>query len=229
MSPIERSGGSGGGGGATGTPTDGWVDDTAETWTFASFAAGPPALGTFTVSGDLRAKYTVGTRIKMTQTTVKFFMVIADPTFGGGVTTVTISGGTDYTLANAAIGSNFHSYVVNPQGWPWWFNFAAAFTGFSSIASQATVFAMVGREVHCNVFCSGTSNASSFGWTAPVTSVNTFSFPAQVLDNGAGPANPGLCQVSFSSTTGAFYKDWVSTGWSNAGTKQANTNTFYRA
>jgi hypothetical protein len=226
MSPIETQ--PSGGGGGVGR-TDGWVDDSGEAWTFASFAAGPPAVGTFTVSGDVTAKYTIGTRIQLTQTTVKFFVVTAVPVFAAGSTTVTISGGTDFTLANAAISANFHSYDVNPQGYPTWFAFAAAFTGFSSFSSTSTVFGMLGRFVMCNVFASGTSNATTFGWTAPVTCVTTSSFPAQILDNGAGTVGPGLCQVTFGSTTGNFYKDWQSTGWTNIGNKQGNANTFYRA
>jgi hypothetical protein len=102
---------------ATGIPTTGWIDDTAETWTYASAS-------TFTVSGDQTAKYTVGTKLKFTQTTVKYAVVLSS-SYGAPNTTVTILVNTSYTIANAAISANNHSYVTNPQGWPGWFALAA--------------------------------------------------------------------------------------------------------
>ncbi len=96
------------------TVGDGWVDDTAETWTYAS-ADGPTF--TFTITGDFTAKYTPGKRLKLTQTTVKYFIVTA-VAVSSGTTTVTIYGGTDYTLANAAISANFHSFAKAPDGFP---------------------------------------------------------------------------------------------------------------
>jgi len=102
-----------GAGGLVGS--DGWVDDTADTWTYAS--ADSPTF-TFTITGvDRTGVLTPGKRIKLTQTTVKYFIVTAS-SFGGGNTTVTIYGGTTYTLANAAISSNFHSFSKAPDGFP---------------------------------------------------------------------------------------------------------------
>ncbi len=39
-------------------------------------------------------------------------------TFGGGVTNITVYGGTGYTLANAAISANYHSMMKAPFGFP---------------------------------------------------------------------------------------------------------------
>lgn len=172
-------------GGGTVVASDGWVPDTTETWTFASFSAGPPALGTYTVPGDLRSKYTVGSRVKFVQTTTKFFLVVADPTYDGTNTTVSISGGTDYTLANAAISSNFHSYVVNPQGFPTWFNAAVAAGGFSSLTSNACQFTMLGRTCYVFLAVTGVSNSATFTWTAPVAAAPADIIPVIVTNSGA--------------------------------------------
>ena len=98
----------------SGMGIDGWANSTAETWTYAS-ADGHTF--TFTVSGDQTAKYTPGVRIKLTQTTVKYFIVTA-VSVASGTTTVTIYGGTDYTLANAAISANYYSREKAPAGFP---------------------------------------------------------------------------------------------------------------
>ena len=187
-------------GGGVVVGADGWVDDSAETWTFASFAAGPPAVGTFTVSGDVTAKYTIGTRIKLTQTTIKYFVVSAAPVFGGGSTTVTISGGTDFTLANAAISANAHSYVINPQGFPSWFNFAAAAAGFSAKTSDVGRFNVFGRN--CNIFMNiqGTSNVATFTWTAPIVAVQSSVSVVSVTTTGTVTAI-GRAQSTAGSST----------------------------
>lgn len=102
----------------TGTPVlngtwSGWVEAN-ETWTYAS--ADDPTF-TFTVAGvDLTGKYSAGMRIKLTQTTAKYFIITA-VAFSTD-TTITVYGGTDYDLADAAITSPYYSTQKAPQGFP---------------------------------------------------------------------------------------------------------------
>ena len=105
--------------GAWSTPaagsTDGWTA-AGETWTFA--ATDSPTF-TFTVAADVTTKYSAGMRLRLTQSsTVKYFIVTAVSTFSGGNTTITIYGGTNYTLANSAISVNSFSTVKAPFGFP---------------------------------------------------------------------------------------------------------------
>lgn len=93
----------------------GWLP-AGYTWVYAS--ADSPTF-TFTIAGvDLTAVYTVGTRLKLTQSTggTKYFIVTA-VAFSTD-TTVTIYGGTDYTLNNEAISSPFFSREKAPVGMP---------------------------------------------------------------------------------------------------------------
>lgn len=91
---------------------DGWISAN-ETWTYAS--ADDPTF-TFTITGDKSAKYSAGMRIKLTQTTAKYFIItkVAVSTD----TTITVYGGTDYDLANAAITSPYYSTQKAPHGFP---------------------------------------------------------------------------------------------------------------
>lgn len=91
----------------------GWVE-ADETWTYAS--ADDPTF-TFTITGDLTGKYSVGMKIKLTQTTVKYFIITAIA-YSAPDTTVTIYGGTDYDLVNAAISANFFSMFKAPLSFP---------------------------------------------------------------------------------------------------------------
>ena len=95
-------------------PADsGWIE-VFETWTYAS--ADAPTF-TFTVVGDKSTKYYPGMRIKLTQTTVKYF-IITGVVYSSPNTTITVYGGTDYTLANEAIIYPYYSSAKAPAGFP---------------------------------------------------------------------------------------------------------------
>lgn len=98
---------------AGGISSAGWVA-AGETWTYAS--ADDPTF-TFTVSGDVTTKYSAGMRVRLVQTTTKYFIITA-VSYSAPNTTVTIYGGTDYDLANAAISSPNFSVVKAPYGFP---------------------------------------------------------------------------------------------------------------
>lgn len=92
---------------------DGWIPESG-TWTYAS--ADAPTF-TLTVNADVTSKIGVGDRIKLTQTTAKYFIVTAI-SYSAPNTTITIYGGTDYTLANAAITLPYFSHLKSPLGFP---------------------------------------------------------------------------------------------------------------
>lgn len=88
----------------SGIPADGWVS-AGETWTYAS--ADDPTF-TFTISGDVTTKYSAGMRVKLTQTTAKYF-IVTNAAYSAPDTTIAIYGGTDYDLAKVAISSPYYS------------------------------------------------------------------------------------------------------------------------
>ena len=83
----------------------GWIEAN-ETWTYLA------ATG-FTVPGDQTAKYTKGTKIKLTNGTVKYFYVV-DSSYSSPNTTVAVTG--EVNLASGAITSPYYSYMDVPQG-----------------------------------------------------------------------------------------------------------------
>ena len=98
-------------GGGTGIPVNGWIEADAMTYVTAD----DPTF-TVTITGDQSAKYSVGMRIKLTQTTPKLFIITGVAVATD--TTLTLYGGTDYDLANAAITSPYYSPVKAPLGFP---------------------------------------------------------------------------------------------------------------
>jgi hypothetical protein len=94
--------------------SSGWIPSTA-TWSYSS--ADAPVFVAF-VNANMTGILTVGMRVKLTQTTAKYFIIHAVGAYSGGNTLVTLYGGTDYTLANAAITSPYFSPVKIPFGFP---------------------------------------------------------------------------------------------------------------
>jgi len=91
----------------------GWIS-AGETWTYASST-------TVTISGDKTAKYSKGMKVKLTQTTVKYFYITA-VSYSAPNTTLTLTAGSDYTVASATITSPYYSMVANPAGFQHVFN-----------------------------------------------------------------------------------------------------------
>jgi len=150
----------------------GWYTD-QNTWTYVSATS-------FRVSGDQRVRFPIGTKIKLTQTTVKYFYVI-DTSYSSPNTTVTITGGSDYALANAAITSPDYSYAAAPQGFPQWFNYTpfwSATTTNPTVGNGSVlgVFTINGRlcTVSFRIVIGSTTalGTGNYGITMPV-SANT--------------------------------------------------------
>ena len=198
--------------------TDGWIDSTAETWVYASAS-------TFTVAGvDVTAKYQKGTKLKWTQTTVKYGVVV-NVSFSTN-TTVTIAVNDEYVITNAAISANYYSYQSLPQGFPDWFSFnnLLVWTGFSSAQTNTTTkYRIDGRkcEVIYRINATGTSNANSLTCTGfPVTPLTTRSRESYgiYMDNGT-TAEPALGEFSGTGITWSKASATSDTTWTTSGGK----------
>jgi|GEM_PF-714935 len=95
------------------TEPTGWLS-AGENWTFAS--ADSPTF-TFTISGDKSAKYSPGMRIRIDQSGIKYF-IITSVSYSSPDTTITVYGGTDYTMTSATIESPCYSMLKAPVGFP---------------------------------------------------------------------------------------------------------------
>jgi hypothetical protein len=185
------------------------------TWTYVSAT-------TFTVPAADAALMQIGTKIWLTQTTSKYFYVV-----GISGTTITVTAGSDYTLANAAITAPFFSNVASPPGFPHWFNFSPTYTGFSVNPSGNTCrFNIVGRQVSMLHFkANGTSNAATLAISLPVACNATYGYRSanmQAIDNGNPKTAPGEYDIPAGSTVVNCYSDCTGAPWTTTGQKTAN-------
>jgi hypothetical protein len=98
-------------------PNDGWIAITA---TGTSGTLDAPSFE-ISFNADMTALIGLGDRIKVTQSTTKYFIVTKVGAYSGGATIITCYGGTDYTLvatATTAITNPYFSPVKAPFGFP---------------------------------------------------------------------------------------------------------------
>lgn len=197
---------------------DGWTS-AQETWTYTSAT-------TITVPTDATTKYQKGDKIKLTQTTVKYFYIV-----GVSSTVLTITGGSDYTLANAAISANYYSKAENPQGFPDWFNYTPTLTGYSvnpSIELAAFKIAGITCFVKVRAWSGGTSNTTTLAHSLPVA-VGTDN---SEMPMGRAYDNSGFltttAQATWSGSTATFYPNPRGDGWTNTGGKGVIGTYCYR-
>lgn len=196
--------------------SDGWLPS-GETWTYASAT-------TFTVSGDKTGKYSPGDKIKLTQTSVKYFYVMS-VSYSAPNTTVTIYAGTTYTLANAAITSPYYSKQLTPNGFPSKFQFTPTITGFSSTLDNNCFFTLHGKSLTVNYEINGTSNATSFFITLPTitldVTLDTRCAIGSAMDNGSWVTSGNPVAYNDLSDRIAFGRDRFDSGWTASGNKHA--------
>lgn len=170
---------------------DGWQTGSG-TWTYASAT-------TFTVPAGDAAVMSAGTKIKLTQTTVKYFYVT-----GVSGTTVTVTGGSDYTVANAAITLPFLSNEETPYNFPQYFNYTPTFTNLTGGTLTYSRFSMIGKDLNFRLkyVLAGAGISGLPRFTLPVT-MGTYGTEASIFkstyqDTGTRTYN-GTCLLASTS------------------------------
>lgn len=142
----------------------GWLAISA-TLTYAS-ADSPTFVANTSI--DLTNRISVGMKLKLTQSTVKYFIVTAITS-----TTITLYGGTDYTLLDSAITDVYFSSVRAPFGFPldkskWTVRFEEGSTEFSqSSPTQNTWYNMYSISVPIGLW--------EIEWSGVIAAISTAS------------------------------------------------------
>lgn len=189
--------------------SSGWFP-AGETWTYASAS-------TFTISGDVTGKYQVGDKIKLTQTTVKYFYIIG-VTYSSPNTIITITGGTDYIFANAVVTNNYYTHIENPIGFPDYLNHTATFAvtgGSIGNGSCAGIFKLVGKMCFFHfLFQPGTTtnfgSGGAFSFSLPITVGAGRSYIGQSYIRKAGTSNYIVqSQLQASVSVMSIFTSWA--------------------
>jgi hypothetical protein len=196
-----------------GTELQGWLT-CAETWTRTGNH-------TFTVSGDMTAKYRKGAKVRYRDGGSDEYGVIGNSTHSSGTTTVTLITTTDYAMAAATITDRYISYTAAPAGFPASFNYAPSYSASGSMTytSVSTTFAIwipVGTAYIASLQATGTTGGTASNIiraTLPlVPSGGVLDMPGagRVRDAPSGISPVGICSLSSSGSDLIFGKSDIS-------------------
>lgn len=194
--------------------TDGWSDP-GETWTYASATQ-------FLIAGDKTGVYNIGDKIKLTQTTVKYFY-IKSISYSSPNTSITVYAGSDYTLANATITSPYYSKASSPNGFPRSFSWTPTWAGFSVNPTGSGKISISEGNVFITYVSgsNGTSNNNSFN----IESIPTFASPIGelgIIIHGGTNGGTGFGGIlGLYNVSGAFIQllQLDGTAWTTSGAK----------
>ena len=207
----------------SGNGLDGWIYDT-DTWTYVNATS-------FKITGkNVAYRFPKGTKIKLVQTSTKYFYVVA--TAYSTDTTVTITGGSDYTLASATISGQAYSYATAPQGFPQWFNFTPTlYTGWSALPTGTYIFKIIGRIcIYLIDMSAGTSNGTSAELSIPVVankSMNKGGVNGYAVDNGSPLTVATRWIIAGTDNKVVFYTNMAVGNWTNINTKRIRSLIMY--
>lgn len=194
----------------------GWVPAIG-TWTYNSVSG---ILGIINTPAGNGSIFMPGTRVRLVQnSTTKMFFVVSRTD-----TTVTVTGGSTYTLTNDAISDVYYSGDPVPPLFPGWFDYVVSFGGFSTPPSSVFHrFQMLGRAIKLTAWSavSGVSNATTLTFNAPILSANNgldWVGVGQGVNNGSVLTAPVLLKLAANSTTVECYTSWAGGAWTAGNT-----------
>jgi hypothetical protein len=151
-------------------------------------------------------------------------------------TTLTVTGGSDYTLANTAIGSVYISKAASPVDFPGWFNYVPTIVGFSANPTNMShSFSMQGKltTVQWAHNTAGTSNATTYTISLPVTSatMTNASWGAKLYfaENNGVVLQSAIGRILSAATVIDLYQDSNFAVWTAAGNKRSLGEITYWA
>lgn len=184
----------------------GWIPASG-TWTYASAT-------TFTVPSADASAMRIGTKIKLTQTTDKYFYV-----YSVSGTTITIATTTDYTLVNAAITSPVFSNADSPIGFPAEFSYTPSLVNLSGGTLTFAKYMISGKQLHIRFkyalagagVGTGVTVSTPVSVNADYSALTAIASGVQFFDTSTGDRRAGQVMPSNATTLSVFMYNVVDT------------------
>jgi hypothetical protein len=212
---------------------DGWIE-AGETWSYKSATE-------IYASGDVTAKYQKGDKIRYKQGgDWKYEYIIGVSVYdaGNNRTTLTVTGGSDYSVANATITSPHYSKIENPQGFPPSFRWTPTYGGlgsmtFTSVKTDVARFWIIGSTLYHVIDATGTTGGTASNgltYTVPVPINDSLFSPYNTAANGSvfdSGAKQGWAQRDASQTSYLYVCKYDSSNWGIGTSKRFLLQGFY--
>lgn len=181
---------------------EGW-NEANDVWVYASASS-------FIISGvDRTSTYTPGTRVRCTNNGSTFYGTVVSSSFSVD-TTVTLAPNDDYALNNSTITYPYYSYLPNPQGYPFWFNYTPTYSAsgsmtYTSVTTNLAKFSILGQQMTVMVDAVGTT-----GGTVSDTLKVSLSVNPTIKTTNESPVGYGFVKDTVVQITASVF--WNDTG-----------------
>lgn len=151
-------------------------------WTIRSEAWTRTGNHTFTIVGDVTTTYRKGVKVRYKDGGNFEYGVIGASSYSAPNTTVTLITNTDFSMAAATITDTAISYIVNPEGFPDYFNYSPSWTadGVNPTLGNGTLAgvwradgAMCRATVQLYIGSTSNIGESTYRISLPVNSITT--------------------------------------------------------
>ena len=144
---------------------------------------------TFTVAGDLTAKYRKGAKVRYKDGGAYEYGTVISSSYSSPNTTVTLATNTDFVMAATTITDTYISYIENPEGCPDWFTFVpivsgAITAGIGTYTTQAGRFTLKGKLCTFQIYIIWTNHTGTGGLRFSVPIPPRASNPLQAITIG---------------------------------------------
>jgi hypothetical protein len=168
---------------------DGWIP-CSEGWTRTGNHQ-------FTVNGDLTSKFHKGIFVRYNDGGSFEYGVVGSSSYAAPDTTVNLIPNDDYAMAAVAITDKSISHVINPAGWPTWFNFSSTLTWTGTPPSNPYLLSQrwcaVGDMIYINIYdvwITPGATVTRVGMTLPI--YPTVYFPSFGMITAGPVHNPSV-------------------------------------
>jgi hypothetical protein len=189
-----------------------WLNVT-DTWAYASAT-------TVTVPSGAASLYQKGDKLRLKQGAgYKYFYIV-----GVADTVLTVTGGSDFTVADAAITDIAISRASSPFGFPGFFNWTPTISGFATAPTiTSAYFSLTGLSVNGHFeTATHASNGTTFDISTPITAVKGASGGIFIIfNNSTWQATPGKWEIQAANyNLIKTFTDSFTTAWSASNNKR---------
>jgi len=151
---------------------DSWISSNITEWTAIADSWSYASATTITVPSGASSLYSVGTKLRLKQGgSYKYFYIVtvAD-------TLLTVTGGSDYSMAEAAITDIYVSIASNPIAFPIWFNYTPSLTNMAGGTINIAQFCLIAQTcfVRIQYTFAGADISGAVSISTPVTGTTPF-------------------------------------------------------
>jgi len=191
---------------------DGWVSADVYGWVNLGLSATYVSATSFTVVGDYVSYFALGTKIKLTNSTIKYGYILS-ATYSAPNTTINLIPNTSYSLANAAITDVKISYA-SPPDFPGYLTWTPSIVAVTVVGTPTYLgrFKITQSRLYFWISMSATTSIATTAGSSQCNNLPVFgNYPSNSLTSNSGGVGVGIGWID-PSVAKVYFPGWSASG-----------------